>query len=257
MSTVLQNLIEHSLGDGARSAKYECLIALPDSSFFPDTDALTTLAKASSFPGKTHEIVDIKFKGRTIPVKGQVKYTQSWECTFYLTEDHHLKTAFETWLEALDQHHNYADLNSEDPSGVNLMKNTLKNFNSYTYPLVIQQLNFDLDYAPIQYFLHNAFPTAISQVETSAESVGTILEFTVTFSYSHYTTSTFIEEKTGVEALTDKVVSYAEDIVDKGVNYITDFNKDITSKATNPFVEGLQKTSDVKSAQDIKQKMID
>ena len=260
MATIIQNLVEHALGDGARSAKYECLIALPDNTFFPDNNAITTLTKTSSFPGKTHEIVDLKFKGRSIPVKGQVKYTQTWECTFYLSEDHALKTAMEVWLEALDQQHNYADLSVEDNNNVQSMQKFLNAYNNYTYPLVIQQLNFELDYAPITYVMHNAFPTAISQVEVSAESVGTILEFTVTFAYSHYTSTTEVESLSSIEKITEDVVSIVTDAVDGVVDYVSDLILPITSYGTDYATDATAATAEgtdyvAKKATDIKQSL--
>ena len=211
MATVIQNLLNHALGDGARSTKFEVSINLPDSTYFPDSNSLKVLTKTSSFPGRTHETVDIKYKGRSIPIKGQNKYSQTWECTFYLSEDHKLKQAFEAWMEALDQKHNYIDfdLSNNDPQKIKNLQNNFSNFESYTSTMMIQQLNFDGDKAQSQYFLYNVFPTSVSQVDVSADSVGTILEFTVTFSYSHY--SIDILESTGSAGSTGTIVG---DLVD-------------------------------------------
>jgi hypothetical protein len=183
MATYIQNLLNSALGDGARATKFDCDIFFTNSSLFPSSDAMRTLVKTATFPGKSHDIVDFKFKGRSIPLKGQVKYNQTWTCTFYLTEDHKLKNAFGVWLEALDQQHNYTPDVSLTPG---LSETQKAHSNSYTTNIMLLQRNFDNSQITAEYNLFNAFPTEISNIEYSAESVGQIQEFTVTFAYSFY-----------------------------------------------------------------------
>lgn len=198
MSSVIQNLLDNTLGDGARSTKFDCLINFNNTNLFNNTEEIAVLAKTSQFPGKTHEIIDLKFKGRSIPIKGQVKYDNTWTCTFYLTEDHDLKKAFEDWIESLDQVHNLMQVSDN-------VKNAQKsNQVSYDTNLIIRQLDFsgDSDKGKMEYTLHHCFPKSVSAVDVDYTAVGTILEFTVEFSYAYYTTTnntddagTFIEEK--------------------------------------------------------------
>jgi hypothetical protein len=228
MASLIQNLVQHALGDGARAAKFECEIHFPDIAFFPDNEALSTLVKTATFPGMTHETVDIKYKGRSIPVKGQVKYTQTWDCTFYLTEDHALKNAFEVWLYALDQRHYY---NEEIPP-IEMEK--------YTSDVVISQLNFDMDSQTSIYFIYNVFPTVISHVETNYESVGQQQEFTVTFSYSHYMIEIPEKEK---DTLAGQLMTGITDKISEGVAKAKKTVSDKVEGAIGPTIKEVKAES--------------
>ncbi len=184
MSSAIQDLINNAIGDGARSAKFEVQVVLPLSSLYPDDKAISVMAKTSSFPGKAHEMIPVKYKGRSIPTRGQVKYTQSWDCTFYLSEDHSLKLAFEQWIEAIDQKHNY---DSPGTLGVSELQNFFSSSDTnYTMPIIISQLDYDMKEPTAVYTLMNCFPVQIGPLELSSESTGSIMEFTVTFALSHF-----------------------------------------------------------------------
>jgi len=208
VSSAIQNILNRAIGDGARPTKYEVAFAFIDPQPQVNNDDLVVMGKTATFPGKEHTTMDFKFKGRSIPIKGQIKYTQTWECTFYLTEDHVLKNAFENWIEALDQQHNYYDV-----SGNSNVQN-IQHQPNYTTEIVISQLNFRADRVTANYRLHNAFPTVVSPVQTSYESRGQLQEFSVTFAYSHYTSEVkrgkddnFIDEIVGkaTQALKDSL----------------------------------------------------
>ena len=87
------------------------------------------------------------------------------------------------WIEALDQQHNMSDNLSRD---VIVAKNRF-NFSSYTSTITLVQVNFDDDAQhTASYQLYNAFPKSVSSVELDYSNTGTILEYTVEFSYSHF-----------------------------------------------------------------------
>jgi hypothetical protein len=190
MSSVIQNLLDGVIGDGARSSKFDCLINFNNTNLFPNENDIHVLAKTSQFPGKTHEIIDLRFKGRSIPIKGQVKYDNTWTCTFYLTEDHGLKKGFEEWIESLDQQHNLMLVTNEIESAQK------SNQSNYDTNLVIRQLDFtgNSDKGKMEYTLHHCFPKSVSTVDVDYSAVGTILEFTVEFSYAYYTTTNFVDD---------------------------------------------------------------
>lgn len=179
MADIVQEMMQIALGDGARSTKFEAYINFSASIMKPhDTDVYLNV-KTSSFPGKTADIIDLKYKGRSIPIKGQVKYDNTWTCTFYLTEGHELKLAFEDWIESLDQTQNMSsDLNENVIAGKNA---------KYTTEVMLAQFDFHGEDQTSVYTIHNAFPKSVSAVEVDYSSVGTLLEYTVEFSYSHYT----------------------------------------------------------------------
>ncbi len=182
MSSYIQNLLDDALGDGARSSKFECEIHIPNTKLFPNSTHMASMIKAVSFPGKENSTIDLKYKGRNIPLRGQTKYSHSWDCTFYNTEDHALKNAFEVWLESLEEVHNsnpYIDKLEET-------KDIHKERKSYTAPIIVSQLGFDSNRKSSIYIIENSFPTKITEIQNDYGEPGKITEFTVTFSYSHY-----------------------------------------------------------------------
>lgn len=174
MANYIQNILSNVLEDGARSAKFECYInfRLPDGY---DSRKVGYLVKTSKFPGKSHDLIDFKYKGRSVPIKGQVKYDGTWTCTFYLTEDHKLKKAFEDWIESIDQIHNYYESSVLKPR-------------EYLQTFTITQLDFDLtpNNPKAGYILYNCFPISITPVDVDYSAVGNVLEFSVEFAYSHF-----------------------------------------------------------------------
>ena len=102
MANVVQTMINNALGDGARSSKFECIIGLD--SFSGGSKMISAVVKTAQFPGISNEVIDFKFKGRNIPLRGQTTHGNTWTCTFYLDEMHSLKSSFEAEIEALDNH---------------------------------------------------------------------------------------------------------------------------------------------------------
>lgn len=183
MANVVQNMINNVLGDAARKTKFEAIINFGEfSKIFPKNEDVAYLIKTSEFPGRTNSVMDFKYKGQSVPLKGLNEYDHTWSCTFYLTETHQLKKAFEEWMEALEQVHN-----KYTPSkNVQWAQNVFKNGN-YTTQADIIQLDFDGTQKTAVYQLFNVFPKSVSKVDVDYSSVGTMSEFTVEFSYSYYT----------------------------------------------------------------------
>ena len=181
MADIIQNMLQEALGDVARSTKFEAYLNFNTPALGPTNTEVYMHVKTASFPGKTHEAYDLKFKGRSIPIRGQTKYENTWSCTFYLTEGHELKIAFEDWVESLDQTQN---MSKNLSSAVHAGQTQVLNFAS---ELSIAQMDFSGEGQTAVYTLHNAFPKSVSSVQVDYSSVGSTLEFTVEFSYSHYT----------------------------------------------------------------------
>lgn len=209
MSNVIQSLIHDVLGDGARSTKFDCLIGLD--TFGPGSKIISALAKSASFPGKSHEIIDLKYKGRTIPIRGQTKYENTWSCTFYLDEMHTLKKAFEDAIEALDEVHNFGEISNKIYQAQN------NNNTRYTNTLTVVQLDFDGTQQTVIYNLYNVFPKSVSQVQVDYSEVGKVQEFTVEFSYSHFDSEN-IKSADGsfVDTLKAKFMGALSGLIQKG-----------------------------------------
>ncbi|NQU33997.1 MAG: hypothetical protein HQ521_12245 [Bacteroidetes bacterium] len=210
MSSVVQNLLDAALSDGARASKFECQINFKDAALFPEDVKMHV--KTSQFPGKTHEVIDYKFKGRTVPLKGQVKYDTTWSCTFYMDENHKLRSAFLNWIESLDQVHNIEQLHPKVEAAQKT--NSIEGYNSM---LQIFQLNFageSKDKYMAKYDLYNAFPKSVSAVDVDYSSVGSILEFTVEFAYSHFILTIPIEDK---GTIAEQIAGEAGDLLSGGI----------------------------------------
>ena len=201
MASGVQNKIDQFLGDGARSTKFSCTFQFNDPYSFPSADAVAVAIESTSFPNVEHQIIEFKYKGRTVPIRGQVRYPQEWECSFYLTEDHALKKAFEAWIVALDEQHYYETNPHSD-------EKRLRNANSKSFikDIAIYQFNFSAKNQMAKYILHNAFPIRTSSVQLTSQGPGEVEKFTVTFAYSHYTVDNYTTgDGTFLDELRDKI----------------------------------------------------
>lgn len=226
MSTVsLPRYMYQALGDGARSNRYDVLITLKDNSAGLSGRTIGMLCKSASFPGRTHETIDFVYKGRIIPIRGQSAYEQEWACTFYLTEDHSLRDEFATWIESLDEVHNYVGASYAS-------KQRAESHNGYTRDIKIYQQNYTDDGATAEYTLYNCFPKTVEAVDVNGSDTTNLLEFRVTFAYSHYTiqtldssTSTFVDRAmdalaSGLTTVADAAMGSLESALKEGVSAV-------------------------------------
>lgn len=224
MANVIQTMMYEALGDGARSTKFECFIYLDTYTLGPKT--ISSLVKSASFPSKSHEAIDLKYKGRNIPIRGQVKYEQTWSCSFYMEETHTLKKAFEDAIEALDTVHTYDDVTTS------VAKQQSRNSLGYTNMLTIVQLDFDASQSTAVYTLYNVFPKSITPVESDYSEVGKIQEYTVEFSYSHFDIQVIKgSEGTYIDGLKDKLLGAVEGVIQKGKDAAIDALSDVIGGA--------------------------
>lgn len=233
MSSVIQNLLDNALGDGARSTKFECFINFKADGIFANQQDIVALTKTSQFPGKTQEVIDMKFKGRSIPIKGQVKYDNTWSCTFYLTQDHALKKGFEDWIEAIDQNHNMSDELSPAIRGAQKQHEA----SGYTTQMSLAQMDFSGTQQTVLYNLYNVFPKSVSAIDVDYSEVGSITEVTVEFSYSHY--DVYID-KTNLNTFADEIKAKAQGAISDVVGDIKQQISGFIGEITNPESDALK-----------------
>jgi type VI protein secretion system component Hcp len=233
MATFFQNALESNVGSVARPSKFDALLHIPDEIIDNLSGAgihgkgmsfklLEYSIKTARFPSVTHQPIEFKLLGKNIPIPGLTKYNQTWECTFYLTEDHALRHLFIYWITELDKrkYHKPHDTKKHfDESYTPLQKLITSN-------IKITQLDFDLNspyesgrntnkFAWAEYTLHNCYPIDISNTETNYESIGAISEFTVTFTYSHFTFENNQQKKNDVEQALDNLSKNVSGAVNK------------------------------------------
>lgn len=235
MSDIIQNLLNDVLKDGARPSKYRCEVNLPRV-FEADEKNLDVICKTATFPTKTNDVINIKFKGRDIPVPGQEKFSHSLDLTFYLDEKHKHKAIFEEWMQALNYEHYSANI-SEETDDLIFETQTDISTNIARTQIKLTQLNFEADLDTVAYIFYNVFPKEIGAVALGSESVSAISEFTVSFSFSHYE----IEKKedgTNANSIANDILGgiqdVANDIVDSAMGYLadTDIVKGLNSAAS-------------------------
>lgn len=215
MSSAIQNTLHSAIGDGARTTKFRVNVVLPKimGESQPADDLIAIVAKTASFPGKSLSVINVKHKGLSIPVKGDIKHTQTWDCTFYMSSDHSIKSYFELWVEAMSAHHTYGD--SDSYNQLKSSKDVLKDV--YMTNIYIFQEDFDGTRDTAKYTLSNCFPTQISPLTVSYEGASKVHEFTVSFSYTHYR---------------------SEIVVGGGGNFIDDIKSSIKNAVSNVITNG-------------------
>lgn len=227
MANVIQTMLNNAIGDGARSTKFDCVIGLD--TFLPGSKMLSSIVKTSSFPGVSNEIIDLKFKGRNIPLRGQTKYENTWTCTFYLDEAHTLKKAFQDEIESLDAH------TFDYVTGV-VSNAQNRNATNYTRTMTIVQLDFDGTQQTAVYNLYNVFPKTVQQVDVDYSEIGKVQEFTVEFSYSHFD-SLNVKSSNGsfVDAVKERFLSAVDGLIQKGKEAAIGALSDVIGSARDLF----------------------
>ena len=222
MSSVA-NLIQTAIGDGARTTKFDVAFQFTNPSMFPSAQNVAVMVKTTAFPGKLHQTIDFKYAGRSIPIRGQIKYTNTWECTFYLPQDHSIKKAFENWIDALDE-----TVYFENTPNANVSRTrSLHNRNGYTKDIAIYQLDFTGQNQVARYILHNVFPIEVQPVTVNSDGPGDIEELSVTFSFSHYELETL---KSSSGAFVDNLVNkISSELADVGSNLLNKLGSEIAS----------------------------
>jgi len=168
MSTILQ--LKEALGSGLRTDKYSITLSVPAATGVPaDAVAVTSvLCKSASFPAKTVGQTEFYKLGRKAIMPGEVEYENTWDLTFYEKEDASMRQVFITWMSALSDYLSHNDSNA-----------------GLVSELIISNLKSDGSVGQTYKFF-NAYPQNVSSIELSDESVNTLGEFTVTFSFDYW-----------------------------------------------------------------------
>jgi hypothetical protein len=184
MASQIQNLLEKTLGDGARSTNFEVFFNMGSDSILNDKNILI---KSTALPTRSHQIIDFKYRGKSIPLRGQTKYSQTWECTFYITEMHDVRHAVEKIMDSLD------NMNVYKSQILPLAPPIISNYNNEVY--IIQKDHSDNE--TTMYTLHNVFPIEVGAITYDSSQVGVIAEMSVTFAYSYYEVIDVAAQKSG------------------------------------------------------------
>lgn len=159
--------------DGARPALFQVQIQNPVNNL--GDLKVPFMAKAASLPSSTTGLIEVPYFGRKIKIAGDRTF-EEWTVTIINDEDFLIRNAMEEWMNAINGH-----------------ESNLREFGSATsesYKSQAQITQMSKTGVPIrEYSFSGLFPTNISPIETSWETVDTVEEFTVTFQYDWWTVS--------------------------------------------------------------------
>jgi hypothetical protein len=167
-------------GDGARPNLFECFISVAGLAVVGAQDASNKfrfMCKSAQLPGSTIGVVTVPYFGREVKFAGNRTFAD-WTVTIINDEDFIVRKFFERWMNGINAH---AD-NTRD--GVL--------FRPSEYVMDAQVLQYSKggpQYGGViaAYNFVGMFPTDISAIDLDWGSNDAIEEFTVNFTYQHWT----------------------------------------------------------------------
>ena len=151
-------------GGGARPNLFEVELAFPDSISIDNDvkDKSRFLVKAAALPASNITPIDINFRGRILKIAGDRTF-DTWTITVINDTDFAICSAFEKWMNVINKLSDATGFN--DPA-------------EYQEDAYVHQL--DRDGSTLRtYKFFDIFPTNISQMDLSYETIDTVEEFTV------------------------------------------------------------------------------
>ena len=162
------------LGGGARSNQYRVSINEPSGvAIGLDVRRTSFLCSATSLPEVTIGTIPLTIRGRTINIAGDREPPAPWTTTFYNDTDFMIRTALETWNNAIND---FAD-------------NTgLTNTADYATDLSVDQLDRDGTVLKT-YIFRSAWPKTITAITLGSAESTAIETFDCTWEYQHFEAS--------------------------------------------------------------------
>tara|TARA_X000000368_G_C22999770_1_gene698436 strand:+ start:128 stop:715 length:588 start_codon:yes stop_codon:yes gene_type:complete len=151
-------------GGGARPNLFEVELAFPESISVDNDvkDKSRFLVKSAALPASNITPIDINFRGRILKIAGDRTF-DTWTITVINDTDFAIRSAFEKWMNVINKLSDATGFN--DPA-------------EYQEDAFVHQL--DRDGSTLRtYKFFDIFPTNISQMDLSYETIDTVEEFTV------------------------------------------------------------------------------
>jgi len=160
-------------GGGARANQFRVVMNAPAiaGNFGSQTEQTSFLVRTASLPGQTITEIPVNFRGRQLFVAGDRTF-ETWSTTVFNDTDFAIRKGIERWM-----------------NGINDLNNArgLSNVNDYTADLVVRQLNRDNEVIKT-YVLKKCWPTVVSPIELSMDTVSEIETFDITWRYTSFDT---------------------------------------------------------------------
>ena len=175
------------IGGGARPNLFEVELAFPEEIAIDNDvkEKARFLVKAAALPASNITPIDVNFRGRILKIAGD-RTSDTWTITVINDTDFAIRSAFEKWMNSINR--------LSDATGTN-------NPADYQEDAYVHQL--DRDGSTLRtYRFYDVFPTQISQVDLSYETVDTIQEFTVELQVLYYESIKGVGANAGGESIT-------------------------------------------------------
>ena len=173
-------------GGGARPNLFEVELAFPEEIAIDNDvkDKARFLVKAAALPASNITPIDVNFRGRILKIAGDRTF-DTWTITVINDTDFSIRSAFEKWMNSINR--------LSDATGAN-------NPADYQEDAYVHQL--DRDGSTLRsYRIYDVFPTNISQMDLSYETVDTIDEFTVVLHVLYFESIKGVGDNAGGESI--------------------------------------------------------
>ena len=153
-------------GGGARPNLFEVELVFPDPIAIENDvkEKSRFLVKAAQLPASNITPIEVNFRGRILKIAGDRTF-DTWTVTVINDVDFSIRSAMEKWMDFINSMEDATG--SQDPA-------------EYQPDAYVHQL--DRDGSTLRtYKFHDVFPTNISAIDLSYETVDTVEEFTVEF----------------------------------------------------------------------------
>ena len=173
-------------GGGARPNLFEVELVFPDPIAIENDvkEKSRFLVKAAQLPASNITPIEVNFRGRILKIAGDRTF-DTWTVTVINDVDFSIRSAMEKWMDFINS--------MEDATGA--QDPALYQPDAYVHQL-------DRDGSTLRsYKFHDVFPTNISAVDLSYETVDTVEEFTVEFQVQWWEALKGIGANAGGEAI--------------------------------------------------------
>lgn len=154
---------------GARANKYKVQIN-GAAGVTIDAKNADILCKAASFPATTIGQIEVWNQGRKLVIPGDTSFDNTWNLTFYSTEDHALRKQFIDWMVKMDDFRENKHYATPGDVMAEMIVSQLDNAGNET----------------AKYKFYDCFPQNISEITVGDDSTDTLVEFDVTFSFTNW-----------------------------------------------------------------------
>lgn len=172
-----------ALGAGSRPNLFQVKVTLPTAYA---VSGFEYVCRAASLPASTTGLIDIPLNGGRRLKMGGARQFPEWTTTVLNDENFYIRSNFEKWQ---------ADI-AKTNFNLGQVGNRTVNVGATPSSIITGTVEiFQLDYkgesigTSVEYKLFNCWPSDMSTIDLSYDSVDVVEEFTITWSYDYFTTA--------------------------------------------------------------------